>query len=156
MSWRFKSTHNHKINKRYNSGKPELPNNFPFYNLKSNEADKLSLEQVLKALQSLGLSQIEARIYVFLEKSGSREDVDIAQALKINMKRLLINLKTLQDKRIVQASAQQTVEFSAVPFEKAMDLLIEVKKEKAKSLQERKMELLASWQSMIKKDSENN
>jgi len=111
---------------------------------------------VLKALQSLGLSQTEARIYVFLEKSGSHEDVDIAQALKVNTKRLVISLKNLQDKKIVQASVQQAVEFSAVPFEKAIDLLIEVKKEKAKSLQERKMELLASWQSLIKKNSENN
>lgn len=111
---------------------------------------------MLKALQSLGLSQTEARIYVFLEKSGSHEDVDIAQALKVNTKRLVISLKNLQDKKIVQASVQQAVEFSAVPFEKAIDLLIEVKKEKAKSLQERKMELLASWQSLIKKNSENN
>jgi len=111
---------------------------------------------VLKALQSLGLSQTEARIYVFLEKRGSHEDVDIAQALKVNTKRLVISLKNLQDKMIVQASAQQTVEFSAVPFEKAIDLLIEVKKDKAQSLQERKMELLASWQSLIKKNSENN
>ena len=81
--------------------------------------------------------------------------MDIAQALKVNTKRLVISLKNLQDKMIVKASAQQTIKFSAVPFEKAIDLLIEVKKEKAQSLQERKMELLASWQSMMK-NSENN
>ena len=107
-------------------------------------------------LESLGLSQPEAQIYVFLEKNGAQKNRNIAKALKIRANELIVSLKNLQDKKIVQASTQQTIEFSAVPFEKAIDLLIEVKKEKAQSLQERKMELLASWQSMIKKDSENN
>jgi sugar-specific transcriptional regulator TrmB len=107
-------------------------------------------------LESLGLSQPEAQIYVFLEKNGAQKNRDIAKALKICTNELIISLKNLQDKKIVQASVQQTVEFSAVPFKKAIDLLIEVKKEKAQILQERKMELLASWQSIIKKNSENN
>ena len=116
----------------------------------------MSLKRVLKVLESLGLSQPEAQIYVFLEKNGAQKNRNIAKALKIRANELIVSLKNLQDKKIVQASTQQTIEFSAVPFEKAIDLLIEVKKEKAQSLQERKMELLASWQSMIKKDSENN
>jgi sugar-specific transcriptional regulator TrmB len=116
----------------------------------------LSLKRVLKVLESLGLSEPEAQIYVFLEKNGAQKNRNIAKALKIRTNELIISLKTLQDKKIVHASTQQTIEFSAVPFEKAIDLLIEVKKEKAQSLQERKMELLASWQSMIKNDSENN
>ena len=117
---------------------------------------RLSLKRVIEALVSLGLSHTEARIYVFLEKSGSHVDVDIAQALKLSTKELAGSLKNLQDKKIVEASAQQAVEFSAVPFEKAIDLLIEVKKEQAQNLQERKMELLSSWQNMAKKNSENN
>ena len=116
----------------------------------------MSLKRIFKALENLGLSQKEAQIYVFLEKNGAQKNRNIAKALKIRTNELIISLKNLQDKKIVQASTQQTIEFSAVPFEKAIDLLIEVKKEKAQSLQERKMELLVSWQSMIKKDSENN
>ena len=116
----------------------------------------MSLKRVIEALVSLGLSRTEARIYVFLEKSGSHNDVDISQALKLRAKELINSLKNLQDKKLIQISAQQTVEFSAVPFEKAIDLLIEVKKEQAQSLQERKMELLSSWQNMAKKNSDNN
>jgi sugar-specific transcriptional regulator TrmB len=113
----------------------------------------MSLERVLRALESLGLSNIEARIYVFLEKSGSHEDVDIAQALKVNTKKLISSLKKLQDKKLVKASDQQTVEFSAVPFEKAIDLLIEVKKEQAQNLQEKKLELISSWQNITKSEN---
>jgi sugar-specific transcriptional regulator TrmB len=117
---------------------------------------RLSLKRVIEALVSLGLSHTEARIYVFLEKSGSHADAAIAQALKLHTKELVNSLKNLQNKKIVKASAQQTVKFSAVPFEKAIDLLIEVKKEQAQNLQERKMELLSSWQNITKKNSENN
>lgn len=120
------------------------------------KACRLSLKRVIEALVSLGLSHTEARIYVFLEKSGSHADAAIAQALKLHTKELINSLKNLQNKKIVKASAQQAVEFSAVPFEKAIDLLIEVKKERAHSLQERKMELLSSWQNIAKKNSENN
>ena len=116
----------------------------------------MSLKRVLKALGSLGLSQPEAQIYVFLEKNGAQKNRNIAKALKIRTNELTISLKNLQDKRVVKASAQETVEFSAVPFEKAMDLLIEVKKEQAQNLQERKMELLSSWQNLNEKKSENN
>ena len=121
-----------------------------------NEADKLSLERVLKALQSLGLSQTEARIYIFLEKNGSRESIDIAQALKLHTKELTRGLKNLQDKQIVKASAQKTVKFSAVYFEKTINLLIETKKEQALAWHESRKELIKTWQSLIEKDTSNS
>jgi len=116
----------------------------------------LSLKRVTQALVSLGLSQTEARIYVFLEKTGSHKDVEIANALKLHGKELISCLKSLQDKKIVEVSAQQTSEFSAVPFKEVIDILIELKKEQAQSLQERKMELLSIWQTMTKKKAEHN
>ena len=117
---------------------------------------RLSLKRVIEALVSLGLSHTEARIYVFLEKNGSRESIDIAQALKLHTKALTRDLRNLQDKQIVKASAQKTVEFSAVYFEKTIDLLIETKKEQALVWQEGKKELLKTWRSLIEKESSNN
>lgn len=116
----------------------------------------MSLKRVIEALVSLGLSQTEARIYVFLEKNGSHEYVDIAQALKLDTKELSGSLKNLQNKKIVKAFAHQYIEFSSVPFENAIDLLIELRKEQAKSLQEGKMELLSSWQKIVRSKSENS
>jgi sugar-specific transcriptional regulator TrmB len=112
----------------------------------------LSLNRVVEALVSLGLSPAEARIYVFLEKSGSHEDIEIKFALKLRTKKLISSLRNLQDKKIVKASTQQTAKFSAVPFEKAIDLLIEVKKEQAKTLQASKKELLSAWRSITEKE----
>jgi sugar-specific transcriptional regulator TrmB len=121
--------------------------------LEGNE--RLSLKRIFKALEHLGLSLIEARIYVFLEKNGAQNDKDIAKALKIREYELIKSLKILQDKQIVKASVKETTEFSAVAFEKAIDLLIELRKEQARSLQDSKMELLSNWQKM-KRGYENN
>jgi len=115
----------------------------------------LSLERIFKALESLGLSRVEARIYVFLEKNGAHENVNIAQALKLHTKEIIHSLKVLQDKKIVKATSRETTEFSAVSFENAIDLLIKLRKEQARNLQDRKMELLSNWQKM-KSSYENN
>jgi sugar-specific transcriptional regulator TrmB len=120
------------------------------------KACELSLKRVFKTLESLGLSQKEAKIYVFLEKNGSHKDIDIAHALNLHGKEFDSSLKKLQDKKIIKASVKQTIEFSAVPFEKAIDVLIQLKKEQAQSLQERKTQLLSSWQSVTKKEPEDN
>ncbi len=116
----------------------------------------MSLKRVVEALISLGLSRTEAQIYVFLEKNGSHGVIEIAQALNLHTKGLAKSLENLQKKQIVQVSAMQTIMFSAMPFEKTIELLIETKKGQAKNLQERKFELLSQWQNMIKKKSENN
>jgi sugar-specific transcriptional regulator TrmB len=117
---------------------------------------KLSLKRIFRALESLGLSQKETRIYVFLEKNGAQKGSFIAQALKIRTDELISSLKKLQDMKIVKASSKETTEFSAVSFEKAIDLLIELEKEEARNLQERKMELLSSWQKLTKETSEKS
>ena len=43
------------------------------------------------------------------------------------------------------------MEFVALPFEDVLDLFIEVKKEQAKSLLEKREELLSNWRETIKK-----
>ena len=116
----------------------------------------LSLKRIFKALENLGLSKKEARIYIFLEKNGAQKESFIAQALKLHTKELTRGLKNLQDKQIVKASAQKTVEFSAICFEKTIDLLIETKKEQALVWQESKKELLKTWRSLTEKDTSNN
>jgi sugar-specific transcriptional regulator TrmB len=115
----------------------------------------LSLKRIFKALERLGLSRVEAQIYVFLEKNGAQNDKDIAKALKIRENELISSLKILQDKQIVKASTKETTEFWAVAFEKAIDLLIKLRKEQARNLQDRKVELLSNWQKM-KSSYENN
>jgi sugar-specific transcriptional regulator TrmB len=102
----------------------------------------LSQERVLKALTSLGLSEIEARIYVYLEKNGPKNRNAIIDALELSEEELLDCLKSLQNKNIVKAFARYCTKFLAEPFEKVIYLLIEKEKEQNK--------LLSNWRETIK------
>jgi sugar-specific transcriptional regulator TrmB len=65
-------------------------------------------------------------------------------------------LKALQGKGVVFGNHECPAEFSAVSFEKILDLLLEVKKEQAKSLEASKAELLSDFQTEKKKNNPNN
>jgi sugar-specific transcriptional regulator TrmB len=113
----------------------------------------LSLERVLKTLQSFGFAKRDAEVYVYLAKKGPQETLEIASALRIRRPHLLRILKKLQEKGIVKASPEQPVYFSALAFEKTLDLLVKANIEQAKSIKETKQELLSNWRDMTKQNS---
>jgi sugar-specific transcriptional regulator TrmB len=115
--------------------------------------DILSLERVLKTLESFGLSRMDAEVYVYLAKKGPQKGLDIADALKIRKQQLNFILKNLQSKGVVTASPEHPALFSAVAFEKALDLLVEANMEQAKAIKETKEELLSSWRNMTRQDN---
>ena len=65
-------------------------------------------------------------------------------------------MKHLQNKGITRISNEFPSEFSAVPFERALDLLLEVKKEQAKSLEASKAELVYAFQTEKKTSKDSN
>ena len=113
----------------------------------------MSLERVLRTLEGFGLSRVDAEVYVYLAKQGPQRGGAIAEALKIRRQQLHSILKALQDKGVVTASSERPVLFSAVAFEKALDLLVEADIEQAKAIKDTKEELLSEWQSMVKCDN---
>jgi sugar-specific transcriptional regulator TrmB len=116
----------------------------------------LNRELLAKTLAGLGLTEIDAEIYAFLAKEGSQKARDIAGVLNLYKQQLYRSLKRLQKKGIVTATLEHPAHFSAMPLEKVIDILIETRKEQASALQASKKELLASWRSIIKKDSSNS
>jgi len=52
----------------------------------------------------------------------------------------------------VTASPKRPALFSAVLFEKALELLVEANMEQAKAIKETKEELFANWRNMAKRD----
>ena len=106
----------------------------------------MSQETVLSTLVNFGLSQIEARIYIFLAKKGAQKGRDICKALKITKQQLYPSLRNLQNKGIVSSTIEHPARFSALPFEKVLDLFIRAKVEETQSLQQSKDEILSKWQ----------
>jgi sugar-specific transcriptional regulator TrmB len=110
---------------------------------------------MIKTLISLGLSQMDAEVYVFLSTSGPQNGRSIAAALKLYKQQLYRSLKRLQIKGVVNSSHRHPAVFSAISFERVLDLILVVKKEEADILQESREELLSRWRDITKKDSVN-
>jgi HTH-type transcriptional regulator, sugar sensing transcriptional regulator len=113
---------------------------------------KLSLERIFKALVNLGLSQTETRVYIHLAIKGQAEARSIIYNLKINKQQLYRCLKRLRNKKIVNSNLAFPAMFSAVPFEKALKILINTKNEQAGIIEEKKAGLLTIWDSINAKD----
>jgi sugar-specific transcriptional regulator TrmB len=113
----------------------------------------LSLERVFKALVSLGLSEIDARVYIYFALKGSENSKTIVKDLKINQQQILQSLKNLQKKDIISQDKKNKTRFIALPFEKTLKLLIRKEKEQTKTFQEN---LLQKWNTLIKKNSTNS
>ena len=116
----------------------------------------MSLERVLKALIGLGLSQTDAEVYVHLATVGPTTAKNIINNLKVNKRQIYRSLKALQQKGIASGNDEYPAKFSAVSFEQVLNLLLEVKKEQAKSLEASKAELIADFQTEKKKFKDNN
>jgi len=108
---------------------------------------------MLKTLVSLGFTETDAQVYVFLTTEGPQKARDVAEALKLYKQQLYRTLKSLQNNGIINASPEYPARHSAVHFENVLNLLINAKTEQQQALQESKEELLSTWRSIIKKDS---
>ncbi len=112
----------------------------------------MSLERVLRALEGLGLERVDAEVYVYLAKKGPQKGLDVAGALKIRKQQLHSILRNLQTKGVVTASSERPALFSAVLFEKALEVLVEANMEQAKVIKESKEELFSIWRIMAERD----
>ncbi len=112
----------------------------------------MSLERVLKLLETFGLGRTDAEVYVYLATKGPKREHDLAIALKIAEQQLSASLKSLQGKGIVTASVEQSAVFSALAFEKVVDFFVKANIEQAIAVKQTRKELLADWRSNIKRE----
>ncbi len=112
----------------------------------------MSLKRILETLASLGLKQSDANVYVFLAKKGPQTEKELCNTLNMSKPQLIQCLQSLAARGIVNVSPERAVLFSAVPFEKALDLLVKAKLEEAERTKQDKEEALTYWQSLVHED----
>lgn len=116
----------------------------------------MSLKRVLDKLENLGLSHSDALVYIYLAKTGPKKGRDLLKDLGIKKQFLYLSLKKLREKKIVVVNNKTPLIFSAVAFEKVIDLLINIKVEQSKAILETKKELLSRWKSVDWKNNNNS
>ena len=114
----------------------------------------MTQEKVLKTLKSLGLTDFEAKVYIFLAKKGPTKAIDATKGLKTSKQRLYPILKNLQSKGIVNSTLERPAKFSAVQFEKVLDSFLKARMEKTRRIQQNKDKILSDWHSIAIPESD--
>jgi sugar-specific transcriptional regulator TrmB len=111
----------------------------------------LSLERIIEALAGLGLSRTDAEVYVHLATKGPETARKISDSLSINRRQTYRSLKSLQNKGIAMVNSEFPSEFIVIHFEKVVDILLQMKHNQAKSLEENKAVLISDFLTEKKK-----
>jgi sugar-specific transcriptional regulator TrmB len=107
-------------------------------------------------LNDLGLTPMDSRVYVFLAKKGTQKAIDISKPLKMNKQQLYRSLTNLQSKGIVTSTLEHPSRFTAISFDKVLDLFVKTKMEEAQQIKQSKDELLSVWQSIQVEESDRS
>ena len=91
---------------------------------------------------SLGLSRIEAEVYVYLATNGPRVAGNIAENLRLNRQQLSSGLESLQRRKIVISTLDQTIQFNSLPFRRTLALLMRAKRAEAKNMEGNRVDKL--------------
>ena len=106
---------------------------------------KSKLEHLKQQLLKFGLTQNQAKVYIFLGKYGPKSAPEVFRALGLPRTETYFILNTLQTRCIVTAELSSPQKFSAVPVGKAVLTLVNTEKEKLETLSKLEDELNHLW-----------
>ncbi len=103
-----------------------------------------------------GLSDSEAKAYLYLAMSGEKKASEIAEGISLHRTEAYRILRDLEKRGIVIETFEAPLKFSAVPLDKAVEQLVETQRMKVDLLEKEKSELTQIWSSMPKPKIEND
>lgn len=118
------------------------------YNILFNGENESPINDILKWLIELGLTQNEAKVYMYLAKCGIKKAIEISKALNIPRTETYHLLTRLQNKGLVLVSMQHPIRYIARSFDETMSILIEKFEERIKGFEMRRTELLNKWEEL--------
>ena len=107
----------------------------------------MNQQEVLRILAEFGLKKSEIQVYFYLGKKGPQKGKQIAKMLQISRQHIYIILKRLQMKGIITLTLEHPASFSALPFEKVIDLYIKNRMQEINRLEGEKPAILSDWKS---------
>ena len=108
-----------------------------------------------ETLNRFGLLKNEIRVYMYLARAGEKKAGEIAESISLHRTETYRILRDLEKKGIVFSIFEKPLKFTAVPLDKAIDLLVDAEKIKIKLLEQEKTSLVELWQSMPQLKVEN-
>ena len=96
-----------------------------------------AVNDIVAQLQDYGLTRNEARVLVFLAKTGPSKASDVARAVQINRTETYRTIRNLQRRGLVEATLERPVRFQSVPFDRCLRILIDERKARLRILEQR-------------------
>lgn len=96
-----------------------------------------AINDIVAELQEYGLTRNEARVLVFLAKTGPSKASEVARAVQINRTETYRTIRNLQRRGLVEATLERPVRFQSGPFEKSLQVLIDERKARLRILEQR-------------------
>ena len=90
----------------------------------------MSLSSALNALKSMGLTDMDSRVYVYLAKRGPQEEKNLVYALNADELQLCCSLRNLIEKGFVTLKTENQTLFIAIPLEEVIDNIVKAKTKK--------------------------
>ena len=106
------------------------------------------LSIIEETLSRFGLLRNEIRVYLHLARIGQMKAGELSEAISLHRTETYRILRDLEKKGIVFSIFEKPLKFTAVPLDKAIDLLVDAQKIKIRLLEQEKTSLVKLWQSM--------
>ena len=116
--------------------------------VKKDHAYTEQLSTIEETLSRFGLLKNEIKVYLHLARAGEMKAGEIAEAISLHRTETYRILRDLEKRGVVFSIFEKPLKFTAVPLDKAIDLLVDAQKIKIRLLEQEKSSLVELWQSM--------
>lgn len=113
------------------------------------------LSTIEETLARFGLLKNEIRVYLYLARAGEKKAGEIAEAISLHRTETYRILRDLEKKGILFSVFEKPLKFTAVPLDKAIDLLVDAQKMKIRLLEKEKENLVEMWMSIPQQKMDN-
>jgi sugar-specific transcriptional regulator TrmB len=103
------------------------------------------LSTIEETLARFGLLKNEIKVYLYLARAGEKKAGEIAEAIALHRTETYRILRDLEKKGILFSVFEKPLKFTAVPLDKAIDLLVDAQKMKIRLLEKEKENLVTMW-----------
>ena len=101
--------------------------------VKKDQSYNKQLSTIEETLSRFGLLKNEIKVYLHLARAGEMKAGEIAEAISLHRTETYRILRDLEKRGIVFSIFEKPLKFTAVPLDKAIDLLVDAQKIKINS-----------------------
>jgi HTH-type transcriptional regulator, sugar sensing transcriptional regulator len=116
--------------------------------VRKDQSFNKQISTIEETLSRFGLLKNEIKVYMYLARAGEMKAGEIAESISLHRTETYRILRDLEKRGIVFSIFEKPLKFTAVPLDKAIDMLVDAQKIKIKLLEQEKPSLVEMWLSM--------